>query len=295
MRTTQDHGPQNARGRVGRRRKRAHKKISPGESEDLPELSAGSSESEDLPDPTRGKLSGGLGAVNGRRGEKARNERLFTSAANYVGGRGRGTSVRSRRLAARCRTSSAPAAPLAATLPGFEPRRGAGCARGGGRARARDGRAPRRRGGHRAPARASRYLLPGARVGPAGRRRDGDEGAAGAAPRAGRPDRRARARARACASPCSRGARTTSAAGSCRASGRCCSRDAARRGGVRGDAAVARRDRDRRPRRAAARAVGGALGRARRRRRPLRRPPLPVLLDLLRRGRARRGPARPSS
>jgi hypothetical protein len=30
------------------------KKISPGESEDLPELSAGSSESEDLPDPTGG-------------------------------------------------------------------------------------------------------------------------------------------------------------------------------------------------------------------------------------------------
>jgi len=32
------------------------KKFSPGESEDLPELSAGSSESEDLPDPTGRKL-----------------------------------------------------------------------------------------------------------------------------------------------------------------------------------------------------------------------------------------------
>ena len=45
----------------------------------------------------------------------------------------------------------------------------------------------------------------------------------------------------------------------------------ARRGGLGGAAALARRDRDRRPRRAAVRAVGGALGRARGRLRPLRR------------------------
>ena len=43
------------------------------------------------------------------------------------------------------------------------------------------------------------------------------------------------------------------------------------------------------------RAVGDALGGARRRRRPLRRPPLPVPRDVLRRGGARRAPARPSS
>ncbi len=55
------------------------------------------------------------------------------------------------------------------------------------------------------------------------------------------------------------------------------------------------RDRDGRPRRARRRAVRGALGRARRRLRPLRRPPLPVPLDVLRRGGAsprRRGRAR---
>jgi hypothetical protein len=39
----------------------AHKKISPDESEDLPGLSAGSSDSEELPDPTKRKVSSGLG------------------------------------------------------------------------------------------------------------------------------------------------------------------------------------------------------------------------------------------
>src|SRR3954470_13323311 len=43
------HGPTNARDRVGRSRT---KKISPRESEDLQELSAGSDDSEELPDPT---------------------------------------------------------------------------------------------------------------------------------------------------------------------------------------------------------------------------------------------------
>ena len=52
-----------------------------------------------------------------------------------------------------------------------------------------------------------------------------------------------------------------------------------RRAGLGGDAGLARRDRDRRPRRARARAVGRALGRARRRRRPLRGATLPVRLD----------------
>jgi hypothetical protein len=43
----------------------AHKKISPDESEDLPGLSAGSSDSEELPDPTRRKVSSRLKAVKG--------------------------------------------------------------------------------------------------------------------------------------------------------------------------------------------------------------------------------------
>ena len=51
-----------------------------------------------------------------------------------------------------------------------------------------------------------------------------------------------------------------------------------------GDAELARRDRDRRPRGARGRAVGRALGRARGRRRPLRGATLPVRLHLLRGG-----------
>ena len=42
----------------------AHKKISPDESEDLPGLSAGSSESEDLPDPTGAIYTGAARRVN---------------------------------------------------------------------------------------------------------------------------------------------------------------------------------------------------------------------------------------
>ncbi len=45
--------PVNARASVGRNGL-GTKKISPGEPEGLPELSAGSSDSEELPDPTRG-------------------------------------------------------------------------------------------------------------------------------------------------------------------------------------------------------------------------------------------------
>ena len=44
--------PNNGRAGVGRNG--VAKKISPGEPEGLPELSAGSSDSEELPDPTRG-------------------------------------------------------------------------------------------------------------------------------------------------------------------------------------------------------------------------------------------------
>ena len=49
------------------------KKISPRESEDLRELSAGSSESEDLPDPTSGNLSTPAKAVKRRFQRKGAN------------------------------------------------------------------------------------------------------------------------------------------------------------------------------------------------------------------------------
>ena len=131
----------------------------------------------------------------------------------------------------------------------------------------------------------------GARVRPAGRRRDGDEGAAGAAPDEGRPDRGRRAR------PPGRRRRPQGPpelpvpeepAGARAARRRA---DADGRGRARPTTSCGRGSSRPRPATApsSTRAVADAVGGARRRRRPLRRPPLPVPLDLLRRGGARPG------
>ena len=57
-------------------------KISPGKSEDPPELSAGSSESEDLPDPTGGKLPGDSGRVNRCRSRNSAKSGNFVDLEN---------------------------------------------------------------------------------------------------------------------------------------------------------------------------------------------------------------------
>src|SRR5579884_609848 len=59
----------------------AHKKISPGESEDLPELNAGSDDSEELPDPTNGTLTAPRARRQGRTGP-------ISATCGLFGGRG---------------------------------------------------------------------------------------------------------------------------------------------------------------------------------------------------------------
>ena len=95
-----------------------------------------------------------------------------------------------------CTDAFAPGGSLAATLPGFEPRAEQAALAEAVELALATGRAPRRRGGNR-HGQEPRLPAPGARVGPAGRRCDGDEGAPGAAAhqRRARP-RRARSAAR---------------------------------------------------------------------------------------------------
>ncbi len=66
-------------------RKTGAEKISPGKSEDPPELSAGSSESEDLPDPTCEKLSELIGAGQPHRLTTV--EKEFATSGFFVSGR----------------------------------------------------------------------------------------------------------------------------------------------------------------------------------------------------------------
>ena len=172
-----------------------------------------------------------------------------------------------------------PGGALARALPGYEPRARAGRARrlrSSRRSRPASISSPRRAPG---VGKSLAYLRPGARVRAARRRRDGDEGAPGAA-----------ALARTSRSPRPRSGATSDverAEGprelplpprSCRASSRSCSPTGATPRAWEAMQDVARLDRDRRPRRARARAVRGALGRARGRARPVLRPPLPVRL-----------------
>src|SRR3954451_385222 len=72
----------------------AQTKISPGESEDLPGLSAGSSDSEELPDPTCGSYPGLTPAVNSLCGG---NDAICARKHHGVAF-GPGTSVRPRTL-----------------------------------------------------------------------------------------------------------------------------------------------------------------------------------------------------
>jgi hypothetical protein len=66
--------------------KKSAQKISPGESEDLPELSAGSDEPEDLPDPTPARYPSRPRVVNGGPARKTRSERIFVwSSPDYSG------------------------------------------------------------------------------------------------------------------------------------------------------------------------------------------------------------------
>src|SRR4051794_25224177 len=73
------------------------KKISPRESEDLQELSAGSDDSEELPDPTAGNYRRPRSAVKKPRQRKSATSGNF---AERLTAREKGTSVRSRTLAA---------------------------------------------------------------------------------------------------------------------------------------------------------------------------------------------------
>ena len=279
----------------GARRTRDAQKISPGEPEDLPELSAGSSESEDLPDPTRGKLSArppGPSMVAAMREKPHR--AAFTSAANYWRRRAGGEHPFARVGLLGCARRIRPGRRARRHASRLRAAGRAGCARArrsSGRSRRASTSSPRP-----APARgrASRYLIPalesGQRVVVATATKalqeqllaqDVPAAAARARPRGAR--RRAQGPPEL---PLPQAAPELRADAAARA---------ARRGGVRGAAAVARGDRDGRPRRAAARAVGRALGGARGRRRPLRgaaaarfsRPASPR--------RRARGRARPSS
>src|SRR5437773_5830679 len=93
-------------------------KISPGESEDLPELSAGSVKPEDSPDPTGASYRGVSGRSTRGAGKNSQRADIFISGRLFAGR----TSVRTRSLCVRVHDAFRSGGALAATLPGFEPR-----------------------------------------------------------------------------------------------------------------------------------------------------------------------------
>jgi ATP-dependent DNA helicase DinG len=112
---------------VARRADVLQQKVSPGESEDLPELSAGSSESEDLRDPTRARYPVRAGAVNGRRGANAAASGIYVSAGLRLFP---AVPPAEEEQPFACvgyspvHDAFGPDGELAATLPGYEPRAG---------------------------------------------------------------------------------------------------------------------------------------------------------------------------
>src|SRR5207237_9442049 len=89
------------------------KKISSGESEDLPELSAGSFKPEDSPDPTAASYRRGRTRSTRPSAGKSQRADIFVSRRLPA----EGTSVRSPSLCSRVRDAFRPGGAPAATLP----------------------------------------------------------------------------------------------------------------------------------------------------------------------------------